>query len=160
MSRLDWDWLWFLSLVVVAPLLIVFIVISTSSRAAIVGGGTNADTGPLVILNNQAASTVSVYSADQENFSAHAAKCVVDLTSVGGTVTVTIYGKDGASGMYYVILVSTAINTAGLTVLTVGPGLTSASNSVAQDYLPALWRVGVLVTTAPASGTVGCSTIE
>ena len=129
------------------------------ARAALAaGGGTNEDLGPVVSLVNQAPATV--YSADLSNPSAHAAKCDIDLTSVGGTVTVTIYGKDGASGSYYSMLASPAINSAGSTVLTVGPGLTAATNSVASDYLPPTWRVGVVVATGSATGTVGCSVIE
>lgn len=135
------------------------VVVSTISRlpAAQVGGGTNSDTGAVVALSAQPAGTV--FSADQINSSARAAKCAVTLTSVTGTVTVTIYGKDGTSGAYYTLLASTALNSAGQTILTVGPGLTQSNNSVANDYLPFLWRVGAAVATGPASGTVGCSTI-
>ena len=117
----------------------------------------NHDTGPLITLSG---ATAAAFSPDQSNPSTHAAKCVVNLTSVTGTVTVTIYGKDGGSGTYYAILASAALNSTGQTVLTVGPGLTASANAVANDYLPALWRIGVAVATGPITGTIGCSLVE
>jgi len=67
------------------------------------------------------------------------------VTAVTATpaLTVKIQGKDRASGKYYDILTSAVIATVSTTVLKVGPGLTAAGNLVANDFLPAIWRVTV-----------------
>jgi hypothetical protein len=128
------------------------------SHAALNQGGNNSDLGPVLSLNGL---TTSQYSSDEQNYSAHALKCSVNITSITGTLTVTIYGKDGASGSYYSMLASPALNSTGLTVLTIGPGLTAASNSVDNDYLPPLWRVGAVAGgSGTVTGTIGCAEIE
>jgi hypothetical protein len=119
----------------------------------------NIDLGQILTLTNQAAG--SVFSADLKNVAGHSAKCTVTITAVtAGSVTVTIYGKDGASGQYFSLLASSAIASPGQSILTVGPGLPVTSNVSANDVLPPTWRVGAAVVTGPASGTVGCSVIE
>jgi hypothetical protein len=130
------------------------------AHAQLVGGGSNRDLGPVVTLNGVLAAGSPVFSADQFNSNAHALKCVVNITAITGTLTVTVYGKDGASGGYYTVLASAALNSTGQTVLTVGPGMTAASNTVVNDYLPPLWRVGAAIVTGPATATVGCAVIE
>lgn len=47
-------------------------------------------------------------------------------------------------GQYYTILASAAITGTGTTVLRVYPGLTAASNLVANDILPSTWRVNLV----------------
>jgi hypothetical protein len=61
------------------------------------------------------------------------------------TVTLTVQGKEPQSGTYYDIISSTAIAVAGLTVLTIGPGLTAVANLVANDFLPPTWRLKVAI---------------
>jgi hypothetical protein len=117
-----------------------------------------ADLGPVVTLSAAGAGTT--FSLDTLNPSAHEARCAVNITSITGTLTVTLYGKDGASGMYYSLLASAALASPGLTVLEVGPALTAAANLTVNDYLPPTWRVGAAVATGPVSATVGCSTVE
>lgn len=70
-------------------------------------------------------------------------RVVIDITGVTATpaVTVTIQGKDELSGQYYTILASAALATVSTTVLTVYPGATVASNLVANNTLPLIWRV-------------------
>lgn len=135
--------------------------VSAPAPGQLVGGGTNRDLGPLITLNGTLAAASPVFSPDQLNFSAHAIKCVPVVTSVTGSVTVTIYGKDGASGSYYTLLAGAAINSVTTpVVLSVGPGLTAAGNVTANDYLPPIWRVGAAIVTGPVTATVGCAVIE
>lgn len=62
---------------------------------------------------------------------------VIDITGyTPGSLTVTIQGVDPVSGKKYTILASAALAAAATTVLRVGPGLTAASNTVANDFLP------------------------
>lgn len=122
----------------------------------------NRDLGPILSLTGQGAGTVN--SKDQQNAYAHALKCVVAVATISGTgptLTVTIQGKDGATGSYYTLLQSAALNSVAATVLTVGPGLTAATNTVANDFLPFLWRVTATVagTSPSVTATVGCSLI-
>jgi hypothetical protein len=72
------------------------------------------------------------------NTQGKACHLVIDMTAVPGveTVTVTIQGKDPASGKLYTILASTALVAVATTILKVGPGLTAAANLVANDVLP------------------------
>ncbi len=84
-------------------------------------------------------------SADQKNRDAKGLHLIIDVTAVPGvdTVTFTIKGKDPLSGKYYTILASAAIVGVSTVVLRVYPGLTAAANLVANDVLPADWRVEV-----------------
>lgn len=68
---------------------------------------------------------------------------VIDATAVTATpaLTVTVSGVDRVSGKLYTILASVAIATAVTTVLKIGPGLTAAANTVANDRLPPVFRV-------------------
>lgn len=68
---------------------------------------------------------------------------VIDVTAITATpsVTFTISGVDRVSGKVYTILASAAITAVGTTVLKVGPGLTAATNSVANDVLPQVIRI-------------------
>jgi hypothetical protein len=122
----------------------------------------NIDTAALVAL--AAAGLGTTTSPDQANVNGRGVKVVVDITVLGGTgptLTVTIQGKDAASGKYYTILASAALAAVATTVLTVYPGLVAAANLTANDALPATWRISVVVGgTGPAvSATVGASVI-
>lgn len=68
---------------------------------------------------------------------------VIDVTAVSLTPSVvfTIQGYDPVADKYYTILASAAITGTGTTILKVGPGLTAAANSVANDCLPTQWAV-------------------
>jgi hypothetical protein len=110
------------------------------------------------------AAAVGGNSADQANISAIGLKLVVDITAITGTtpsLTVTIQGKDKASGKYYNILTSAALAAVGTTVLTVYPGVAAAANVSANDILPATWRVlyAIAGTTPAVTATVGASLI-
>lgn len=65
-----------------------------------------------------------------------------NLQGVGSpTVVVIIEGKDEQTGDYYTILSSNSIASATTTVLKVMPGFTASSGTVANDFLPATYRV-------------------
>src|SRR3954451_3932634 len=75
----------------------------------------------------------------------------VKTTAIGtGSITVTIQGKDVASGDYYTLLAGVAITTNTVNRYTVYPGLTAAANVTASDVLPAVWRVLVTANNANA----------
>ena len=105
--------------------------------------------------------TTSQGSGDQTNYNARGIKVVLQTTAIGtGSVTVTIQGKDAASGQYYTLLAGAAVTTNTTNVYTVYPGLTVAANSVANDVLPRTWRVTVTANNANAATyTVGASLV-
>lgn len=75
----------------------------------------------------------------------------------GGSIVVTIQGKDAASGDYYTLLAGASISTATTQTLKVGPLLAAVSNVTALDYLPKTIRVSVAVSTAAVTFSVGAS---
>lgn len=83
------------------------------------------------------ARTTTQTIADIDTNGARYLNVVLDMTTVGtGSVTLTINGKDSASGKYYSILSGAAVTTNSTNRYRVGPNVTAAANSVAQDYLP------------------------
>jgi len=61
--------------------------------------------------------------------------------TVSGGVTFGIEGKDETSDSYYTILSSANLVANGTVVVKVYPGLIAATNLVANDHLPRIWRV-------------------
>jgi hypothetical protein len=95
-------------------------------------------------------------SGDLTNVNARGIKVVLDITTISSaTVTVTISGKDQASGKYYTLLASAGKTGTGTTVLTVYPGLTAATNVTASDVVPGTYKVSWTVTGGTATFTVG-----
>lgn len=93
-------------------------------------------------LRASSAMAASENGTDQINRDYRGLTLVIDNTAETGTdptVTVTIEGKS-AQGDYYTILASTALAAQAVTTLTVYPGLTAASNAVANAVLPRIWR--------------------
>lgn len=119
----------------------------------------NSDTGALI---NAVGATTSQNSPDQVNSSGRGILVFINVTAIGtGSITVTIRGRDKASGTYYTILTSLAITANGFTVLRAYPGLTAAANAVASDVLPRVWRIEVTANNAnAASYTVSANVIE
>lgn len=115
----------------------------------------------LTLFRSEARALAQAYnSGDQDGSQVEFLHVIIDVTAVTATpaLTVKIQGKDPASGKYYDILVSTVIATVSTMVLKVGPGLTAAANLVANDMIPAVWRV--IVThgdTDAATYSVGAS---
>lgn len=121
----------------------------------------NLDTGTVVTLTAAGAGTTN--SADIVGIGS-GLHLVIDITVAGGTptLTVTIQGKDTASGKYYTILQSAALAAVATTVLRVYPALTAAANLVANDILPRTWRVTALVggVTPAVTATIGASMVN
>lgn len=118
----------------------------------------NQDTAALITA---AGATTSQTGADQTNYNGRGLQVVLDMTNVGtGSVTLTIQGKDAASGKYYTLLVGAAVTTNSTNVYTVYPGAAATANVSAPMPLPRVWRV---ITTAnnanAATYTVGASVI-
>jgi|GEM_PF-2472857 len=90
-----------------------------------------------------AARTASFSSADFTNYNAKGGHFIVNVTAVTDTpeVVITIEGKDPISGDYYPVLVSDTINSVGMTILKVYPGITGSANASANDILPRTYRV-------------------
>lgn len=90
------------------------------------------------------ARTATTSSRDFSNPDGQGVIVTVVITAASSpSNTVTIQGKDPASGTYYTILASSALTGTGTTTLRVHPELTAAANTVAKDMLPAVWRVTV-----------------
>lgn len=119
--------------------------IADSGALAIPAGATTTQTGP-DLVNDKGARGVTV---------------VVDSTVIGtGSITLTIQGKDKASGKYYTLLASAAITTNTTGVYTVFPGATVTANVSANACLPEVWRLLVTANNANAATyTVGWSTL-
>lgn len=68
---------------------------------------------------------------------------IIDTTAAGSSPSTvfTIQGYDPITEKYYTILASAAITATGTVILRVFPGATAAANLVANDVLPAEWRV-------------------
>lgn len=120
----------------------------------------NFDTGALI---THTAAAAGVNGADQVNYNARGLHLTIDITAITGTtptLTVTIQGKDSASGKYYTLLASAALNATGTTVLKVYPGITAAANVSVSDILPRNWRVITAIGgTAAVTATIAASVI-
>jgi hypothetical protein len=86
---------------------------------------------------------------------------VFDLTVNAGaaaSLTVSIDGKDPASGKYYNLLTSAAVTAVGTTVYKVGIGLPATANVSANCAVPLTYRVVVTAGNAnPATYSVGAN---
>lgn len=134
-------------------------VVATDVDGAPFGG--NVNTGALITLAAAGAGTTN--GGDQTNIGGKGLHLTIDITAVGGTptLTVTIQGKDSASGKYYTILASAALSAVATTVLRVYPGLTASANVTASDVLPRTWRViaAVAGTTPSVTATIAASVV-
>jgi hypothetical protein len=104
-----------------------------------------------------ASRTTTQTSADLPTFNCRDLTVTLDMTVVGtGSVTVSILGKDSASGKYRTLLAGAAVITNTTAVYKVGPEIAAAANLIAQDYLPPLIRIVVTANNAnPATYSVG-----
>lgn len=104
-----------------------------------------------------AAQTTTQTSADIITFNGRFIDVILDMTIVGtGSVTITINGKDSASGKYYPLLVGAAVVTNGTNVYRVGPGLVAAANAVANFALTRVIQIVVTANNAnPATYSTG-----
>ena len=83
-------------------------------------------------------------SRDLDNAEALGVHLVLSIVAsgvAGSNVSFYIEGKDEVSDTYYTLLQSAVLTLNGTTVVKVYPGLTAATNLVASDHLPRIWRV-------------------
>lgn len=119
------------------------------------------DTGNATLIT-AAAVTTSQVSSDQINTDGRGVIVVLDMTAVGtGSVTLTVQGKDPASGKYFTLLAGAAVTTNVTNVYTVYPGVSPVTANVsASTPLPRTWRVSVAANNANAATyTVGASVV-
>jgi hypothetical protein len=112
----------------------------------------------LILVGGQ---TASLNSADQVNPYGRGVVVFINVSLIGtGSITVTIQGKDPASGTYYTILASAAIVTSVFGTLTVYPGAAVTANVSANAVLPRQWRIAVTANNAnPVNYSIGASVI-
>lgn len=94
----------------------------------------------------------TVNSIDQVNYNYRGAHIIINVTTAtSGNYTPHIQAKDPVSGLYYDLLVGTAISSAGVTVLKIYPGMTATANVSASDMLPLTWRVQMIGASTPSA---------
>ena len=121
---------------------------------------TNVNTAALVTATG---ATTTQTGADQTNINGRGLIVVLDMTvnaGGSGSVTLTIQGKDAASGKYYTLLAGAAVVSVVTNVYTVYPGAPVTTNVSANAPLPRTWRVLATANNANATTyTVGASVI-
>lgn len=102
-------------------------------------------------LPSAAYTATTVNSGDQNNPSWVGAHFIINVSAyTSGSYTPHIQGKDPVSGLYYDVLVGTAISATGTTILKVHPGLAVVANGSASDILPQTWRVQLVGASTPS----------
>lgn len=97
----------------------------------------------------QTAATVN--SLPQTNNSYRGGHFIINVITVtSGTYTPHVQGYDPASGLWYDILVGSAISASGTTVLKVYPGIGVVANGSASDILPLTWRIQLIGASTPS----------
>lgn len=131
-------------------------VLDTSSTTPGNLTGQNADQKNGVILPS-AARAAATYTTD-EYFApdVNGLRLYIDITNAnGGTVTVTVQGKDPVTGNWVAIGTSAALNSNATTIFTIAPGVTETANVDIGDPLPVSWRLSVVVGTAIVTFSIG-----
>lgn len=84
---------------------------------------------------------------------------IINITAQtgSGAITVTIQGYDPVSGTKYTILASASLGSNGQTILRVYPGLTGATNTIANDVMPGSWTVSVAQTGTSVDYSIGAN---
>ena len=128
------------------------------SQTELANSGLNGDTTLLA----SAARTTTQTSSDITNMQTNALVVVLNMTVAGtGSVTLSIEGKDTASGTYAVLLTGAAITTVSTNRYKVGPIIAAVASSIAQDYLPAVFRIKVTANNAnSATYSVGYNLLK
>ena len=110
-----------------------------------------------VTLLASASRTTTQTSADITTFNLGAISVFLNMTVVGtGSVTLTINGKDPASGVYYNILTGAAVVTNVGNLYRVMPGIPAVANKDVNAYLPRIIQLVVTANNAnPATYSVG-----
>ncbi len=125
---------------------------ATPGDGVLVWNGTNFDRIRNNISGTAIASgpfTTTQTVADILTYNARYLDVILDMTTVGtGSVTLTINGKDPASGKYYPLLAGAPVITNSTNVYRVGPGLLAAANSVANFALTKIIQIVVTANNA------------
>lgn len=105
--------------------------------------------------------TTTQTSPDLTNENGKGVKVWLDTTAIGtGSVTLSILGKDPASGKYVTLLAGAAVTTNTTNQYTVYPGAPATANVSANDLLPKTFQVKVTANNANAATyTVGATVI-
>jgi hypothetical protein len=106
------------------------------------------------VITHTAASAGTVNSSVLDTHQGLGLLVFINITSVTGSLTVTIKGVDPTSGATSTILASAALASTGLTVLKVYPGLTAAANLVANDIMPGQAQITSVIATGPVTATI------
>lgn len=109
-------------------------------------------TNDAVTLLASSSRTTTQTSADLYNPYAKGIQVVLDMTVVtaGPSVTLTINGKDPASGKYYNLLTGAAVTTVTTNVYRIYPGLTAVANATVSDNVPLVFQIVVTANNANA----------
>lgn len=101
-----------------------------------------------VLLASLARSTTQT-SDDLNNPSCSGIRVILKVTSAGtGSITLTINGRDPASGAYHLLLSGAAVTTNSTNTYTVFPGATASANVAANDCLPETFQIVVTANNA------------
>lgn len=108
--------------------------------------------------------TITSTSADIINYNACGLNVILNVTvnGAGGSITLTVDGKDAASGAYYNLITGAAITAAatGTFVYRIQPGLTAVANTTVNDRCPRTFRIVVTANNANSvTYSLGYSTI-
>lgn len=108
-----------------------------------------------VLVSSAATTTQQTADIYAQNFKG--ITVVLDMTVAGtGSVTLTIQGKDSASGKYFTLLAGAAVVTNSTNVYTLYPGITATTNVSGSGILPAIFRILVTANNVNATTyTVG-----
>lgn len=105
-----------------------------------------------VTLLASASRTTTQTSADITTYNLSGISVFLNMTVVGtGSVTVTINGKDPASGVYYNILTGAAVVTNVGNLYRIMPGIPAAANKDVNAYLPRIIQIVVTANNANAA---------
>lgn len=121
------------------------------------------DIGALITLTAHTAGTVNSTDQDNSRLNAKTVSCVLNQSAHTNTpsTTITIQGKDAATGKYYSLITSSAVTTSDDTPVAVaaGVGVATTANVGAGFPIPAKWRVIATIggTTPIVTGKVACN---
>ena len=106
----------------------------------------------VAIQASAARSEATFNVADQTNNGAwKGVQVIVNISArTSGSYTPHVQAKDPVSGNYYDLLVGTALNGTGTTVLSVYPGIAASANVSASANLPRTWRVQLIGASTPS----------
>lgn len=101
--------------------------------------------------------TTAFTSVDIPTAGARSLVVILNPTAIGSaSITLSIKGKDPASGTYYLILAGAAVASNVARIYRVSERITASANVAANDILPAIIQISVAVADAnPWDATIG-----